>query len=193
MSVTATIMPNPKAAVVYYIRGLVFSRLGLWPNSSDDFAVASRLDSSFRRGLADYSLGWALMAQGHYSDAIVSFTKAIARSPLPAPSYFQRSRAYEQLGDIDAAISDMNAVIRSIPKYPEAYHRRAHLFMRKRVHGVALNDLTAAVTNDPDDRFAGEDSVYLCGSRVSDQQCRLRLDPTIPPAADHPRHFEFAH
>lgn len=184
---------EPKSALAFYTRGLIYSRMGFWSNASADYRVATQLDPQFRQGLADYGLGWALMARGRYADAIISYTKAIARTPLPAPSYFQRSRAYEQLGDIDAAISDMNAVIRSISQYPEAYHRRAHLFMRKRLHGAALTDLTAAVTNDPNDRFAAEDIVYLCGSPTSDEQCRLRLEATTPPAADHPQHFEFAH
>lgn len=183
----------PKSALAFYTRGLINARMGFWSHASADYRIAAELDPQFRQGLADYGLGWALMAQGRYKDAVISYTRAIALTSLPAPSYFQRSRAYEKLGDIEAAISDMNAVIRSIPQYPEAYHRRAHLFMRKRVHGAALSDLTAALAADPSDRFASEDIVHLCGSPISDEQCRLRLDPAIPPAAEHPQHFEFAH
>lgn len=184
---------QPKSAMGFYTRGLIYARMGFWSNATSDYRAATLLDPQFRQGMADYGLGWSLMAQGRYAEAVVSYTRAVGRMPLPAPSYFQRSRAYEQLGDIDAAISDMNAVIRAIPQYPEAHHRRAHLFMLKRVHGAALSDLTVAVANDPNDLFAGKDIAYLCGTPASQEQCRLRLDPARPPAADHPQHFEFAH
>lgn len=184
---------QPKSALAFYTRGLIYARMGFWSNATSDYRTATLLDPHFRQGMADYGLGWSLMAQGRYADAVISYTRAVGRMPLPAPSYFQRSRAYEQLGDIDAALSDMNAVIRSIPQYPEAHHRRAHLFMLKRVHGAALSDLTVAIANDPNDRFAVEDMTYLCGAPASEEQCRLSLDPARPPAADHPQHFEFAH
>lgn len=102
------------------------------------------------------------MAQGKFAEAIASFSRAIGRSNVPVMSYFKRSLAYEKTGQLDSAISDMNATIQSLPRYAEAHPRRAQLFfLRKGLDDQALTDLSTAIELDPDDRYARADRALL--------------------------------
>lgn len=152
---------DPTLAAAYYNRGLIYARLGMWVSATDDYTAAAFLDPDLEDGLLYENLGLAQMAQDKFTEAVVSFSRAIGRGSQPADSYFSRSLAYERTGQIDAAISDMNAAIRSVPGYPEAHHRRALLFMRKGFDGPALLDLNNALEHDPGDLIARADRALL--------------------------------
>ncbi len=79
------------------------------------------LDPNLDDGLLFDNLGLALMAQNKFTEAIADFSRAIGRRLRPATSYFNRSLAYERSGQLDAAISDMNAVIQLVAGYAEAH------------------------------------------------------------------------
>lgn len=133
----------------------------MWASAADDYSAVAFLDPDFGEGLVFDNLGIAQMVQGKFAEAIVSFSRAIGRSKVPAMSYFKRSLAYQKTGQLDAAISDMNATIQSLPRYAEAHHRRAQQFLRKGLDGLALIDLNTALELDPDDLYARADRALL--------------------------------
>ena len=189
---------DPTLAVAYYNRGLIHARLRMWASAADDFSLAAFLDPDLENGLAFDNLGLALLAQERFSEAIASFSRAIGRNSLPALSYFNRSRAYERSGQLDAAISDMNATIQLVPRYAEFYHRRADLFLRRGIESQALLDLTIALDLDPDDLHARADRALLherLGNTVAAQDDFRRFAERSgddPRKLDRTAHFNYS-
>ena len=189
---------DPTLAIAYYNRALIYARLRMWASAADDFSLAAFLDPNVENGLAFDNLGLALLAQEKFSEAIASFSRAIGRNSLPALSYLNRSRAYERSGQLDAAISDMNATIQLVPRYAEFYHRRADLFLRRGIESQALLDLTIALDLDPDDLFARADRALLherLGNTVAAQEDFrhfAKRSSDDPRKLDRTAHFDYS-
>ncbi|CAN1723684.1 protein of unknown function [Hyphomicrobium sp. 1Nfss2.1] len=184
---------DPTLAVAYYNRGLINARVHLWASATEDFKTAALLDPGIGGGVVFDNLGRTLMAQGLFADAIISFTRALSHNPSHAMTYFHRSRAYEKTGQLDAAISDMNASVQAGGAFAEAHHRRAHLFLKRGQDGQALIDLNRALELAPEDDHARADRALLyeqAGDATAARQELSRLRPDYKPGGrDHNAHF----
>ncbi|MCQ3936627.1 MAG: hypothetical protein DPW18_06225 [Chloroflexi bacterium] len=59
--------------------------------------------------IAAYAEGTGLSYQGRYEEAIEKFTEAVNENPYYAKAYYERGLAYYELGDLNTAISEMEA------------------------------------------------------------------------------------
>lgn len=183
---------DPTLAVAYYNRGLIYAREQLWASATEDFKTAALLDPGIGGGVVFDNLGRTLMEQGLFAEAIISFTRALSHNPSHAMTYFHRSRAYEKTGQLDAAISDMNASVQAGGAFAEAHHRRAHLFLKRGLDGQALIDLNRALELAPEDDHARADRALLyeqAGDAAAARQELSRLRPDYKPGGHHNAHF----
>ena len=80
-----------------------------------------------------------------YEKAIGHYTKAIRLKPDLANAYNNRSKAYGQKGDVDAAIQDLNKAIDLNPQLVEAYNNRGNAYNLKGDVDAAIQDYTTAI------------------------------------------------
>ncbi|NOH02516.1 MAG: tetratricopeptide repeat protein [Chloroflexi bacterium] len=59
--------------------------------------------------IAAYAEGTGLSYQGRYEEAIEKFSEAVTENPYYAKAYYERGLAYYELGDLNTAISEMEA------------------------------------------------------------------------------------
>lgn len=152
---------QPTFALARYVRARVYARERLWASAADEFKAVVVLDHRLATEQLFGEWAIALMAQARFKEAVATFARAIARSAAPAEHYYYRSFAYERLGQLEAAISDLNATISIAPRYSEAHHRRSKLFIRKGLDPQALIDLNSALANDSGDLRALADRAAL--------------------------------
>jgi Flp pilus assembly protein TadD len=72
-----------------------------------------------------FELGQEAYADGNHETAIKHFTQAAKENPKNAEVYYERSFAYDDLGDRDAAIADLTKAIEINPNHGGAYNNRA--------------------------------------------------------------------
>ncbi len=151
---------KPTLAEAYYVRGQIDMRLHLWASAASELKMAAQLEPDLADAQFFLQLALSSMAQFDFWDAIGSLTRAIAKDGDASTAYFLRSFAYERVGQLTAAISDMNAII-GLSQSAEAFHRRAELFIRVGLDGQALSDLNASITLNPQDAKALADRARL--------------------------------
>jgi len=159
---------KPTLAEAYYVRGQIHMRLHLWASAARDLKLATQLEPDLADAQFFLQLALSSMAQFDFWDAIGSLTRAIAKDDDASTAYFLRSFAYERVGQLTAAISDMNAAI-GLSRSAEAFHRRAELFIRTGLDGQALSDLNASITLNPQDAEALADRARL-HKRIGDSE-----------------------
>ncbi len=72
-------------------------------------------------GSTDSSGGDVLFENGDYSEAVKAYTAYLSTNPGHIKTLYNRARAYEELGQIDAAKSDFEKIIDADPAYANAY------------------------------------------------------------------------
>ncbi len=91
--------------------------------------------------------GQALLASGSHQLAADAFTTALAAEPENIDALLGRAKAYEALGQSDAALPDIERVIALAPERPVGYVERARLTLQyfSADPATALADLDRAV------------------------------------------------
>jgi tetratricopeptide (TPR) repeat protein len=136
--------PNHLAARVG--RGIAYQKLGEHLKAIADFdeVIASFPDwpGAF---VAYYCRAVSHRALGHYFETVQDCDEAIHRNPKLADALYLRGTAQKALGQIDAAINDMNAVLNLDRGYSEAYLERGKLNYFQHRWRQAAEDSTAAI------------------------------------------------
>jgi len=86
-----------------------------------------------------------------YDQMIADATRAIESNPNDAEAYVNRSFAYGQSGQNDAAISDLTRAIELNPKFYGAYYLRSQIYFRLGQNDAAISDINKAIELDPND------------------------------------------
>lgn len=146
---TRAITLDPTLPTAFFNRGVAFGRKRNWERAAADDRQALTLAPTLGNGTAHNNLGSALMAQGKYDEAIEQFSRAIELNPRAAQVYF--NRANDRAGHLDAAISDLNALLKISEHFIKAHYYRAVLLMKKGRDREALADLDTAIRLFPDD------------------------------------------
>jgi tetratricopeptide (TPR) repeat protein len=102
----------------------------LWPQDETDALYAKRADM--------------MVAKGRYIDAIENYSKAIKQKPCAA-AYQNRGYAYQQSGELTAAMADFNRAIGLNPKLAQAYVNRGILYQTLGKLDHALEDYGRAI------------------------------------------------
>ena len=138
---------DPRDAVAYYNRGIVYAELGLTQKAIMDFGEAIRLDprdavSYYRRGIVYADLGLE-------QKAIMDFGEAIRLNPQFAPAYNHRAVVRSRLNELETAIDDLDEAVRLDSRFSKAYENRAVLYVKLGESQAALNDIEQAIHLDP--------------------------------------------
>lgn len=130
-----------------------------------DYFRMGKLDSMLyaAQQLAKYP-GWqyeALVYKGiYYSEkqmldsAISTFSEAIAIKREKPDSYYNRSKLYRRLNNVNAAIADLDEAIRLNPNYAEALFERGNIFGNLGYFDKAATDFERCVAVQPTNRDA---------------------------------------
>jgi tetratricopeptide (TPR) repeat protein len=96
-----------------------------------------------------YDAGARLLEATRYSQAILSFDRAIALKPDLVDAYWQRGRAYVALREQDLAIRDFTQVIRFRVSDPLPLIDRASAYLDLHNYDATLADCAKALRLDP--------------------------------------------
>jgi tetratricopeptide (TPR) repeat protein/tRNA A-37 threonylcarbamoyl transferase component Bud32 len=140
-----------------YGRAFVHLELGDVEAAMKDFEHALRIDPGFAG--ARYGRGLAHVASGRYEEAIADFTWVIENAHedeyvwpyfLDTHPLVDRAAAHYELGDVDAAFADLNALMERIPDFHIAYYYRGLLHKELGQIDEARADLEEAWRLAPD-------------------------------------------
>ncbi len=102
--------------------------------------TTSEFDNMYNRGAGEF-------VNGKYTDAIISFTKALDEEPeSQAASYTHnyRGAAYGRLGKNEEALEEYNESVRLYPKNDLAYSNRGVIYYRRNQYEKAIEEFNKA-------------------------------------------------
>jgi tetratricopeptide (TPR) repeat protein len=115
-------------------RGLAFVESGNLEQAMRDYDKAIRANPAY--GLAHINMGSAYAIQGDWHKALGYLTEGIRLSPqADEAAYLNRATTYEQLGNIAAAIEDLNRYLCAYPQGAYVEHARKQLAALKKRAG----------------------------------------------------------
>jgi len=127
---------------------LSWKQCSYWKNSLSLFNHATH--STKNNYFAYDGLGIALVEEGKFEEAIMSFSKAILIAPDYLVPYINRGNTYEKIGHDQKAIDDYNQVIRIKPNHSIPYYDRGIVYKKLRQYLSALEDFNKAIYYKPD-------------------------------------------
>ena len=95
-----------------------------------------------------YDAGVRLLKIARYSQAILSFDRAVGLKPDFPDAYLMRARAYVGDGRTVPAITDFTRVIKMRPNDPQPLLERGRAYMDKKDYQAAIDDATRALAMD---------------------------------------------
>lgn len=101
------------------------------------------------RSVVSLDEGRALMHPGAWAEAIPYFDAAIADDPNNAPAYYERARAYHEMGDDTQALADFERVRTLNPEDVEAYNAIANIYLEQGDPEKALESLSTSLRLAP--------------------------------------------
>jgi len=111
------IRPNSREAL--YNLGMFYQESGQYAKAIGTYEVLSKVDTTFRD--APYNIGYInLVYLQDFKKAVEYFTKAIARDPQHAESWYNRGLSYEQLKDYHKAYDDYQKTLKLKVNYDKA-------------------------------------------------------------------------
>ena len=141
---------NPRLAVAYEKRGVLYYFQGKYYEMSEDFQRLAELDPS--NSEAHLMLGLAYLKRDDYGKAVESLARAIELNPRLASAYGHRAEAYRLEGMVDEAIQDSTKAIElgdTKQATSRAYTTRAKAYSELDKNELARADLSEAFRLDP--------------------------------------------
>jgi tetratricopeptide (TPR) repeat protein len=96
-----------------------------------------------------YDAGERLLRDLRYTQAILSFDRAISLKPDLVDAYLLRARAHVLLSDPEPAVADFTQVIRLRPADAQAYLERASVYLSLQNYQAAMADCSDAISRNP--------------------------------------------
>ena len=141
---------NPRLAVAYEKRGVLYYFQGKYSEMSEDFQRIVELEPS--NSEAHLMLGLAYLKGDDYDKAVESLARAIELNPRLASAYGHRAEAYRLEGMVDQAIQDSTKAIElgdTRQATSRAYTTRAKAYSKLGEIELAHADLNEAFRLDP--------------------------------------------
>lgn len=177
---------DPALPAAKALLGLIRSQEGNWDEAAAALGEAAALAPK---------AAWPLVLRARVRKAandraacLRDLRAALALSP-EGWIFAERSRVFEEMGDLDRALEDMDQALRADGPRRDHFLRRAHLQVCRRHYHLAIPDYTQALALDPSDReaLAGRAMVHCIRGRtdlaVDDMRQAERLAPQDPWAA----------
>jgi len=181
---------DKKIAIVYYNRGLLYSKqenenkiISDYDEAISDFTQAIKLDPNFPEAYYNRGFLYSHQADNNYNKAINDYSKAIKLKPDYAGAYNNRGVLYRKQGDKDKAFSDYNEAIRLDPNFADAYFNRGNFYLKNGDDDKAISDYTETIKSDNNytDAYSNRGSLYFKNGdddkAISDHTESIRLDP----------------
>jgi tetratricopeptide (TPR) repeat protein len=174
---------DPKSALAFTNRGVVYERKGDMDRAIADFSEAIRLDPNY--ALASSNRGIAYARKGDNDRAIADFNEGIRLDPKNVLAFTNRGIAYGKKGDNDRAIADYNEAIRLDPKNALAFANRGIAYGKKGDNDRAIADFNEAIRLDPNYALAFFNRGIAYGKKgdndraIADYSEAIRLNPNV--------------
>jgi len=81
---------------------------------------------------------------GRLKDAVEIYTEVLEKNPSVVEALNWRAMANIDLGELDAALADLNKAIQLSPGYADAYNNRGEVFRQKQMYRQAMDDYRRA-------------------------------------------------
>ncbi len=122
-------------------------------------------------------LGQAYLCLKRAKDARNTLEAAVALDYAYFDAHFFLGKAYYDLGDFEAALSEYDQLIRTSPDRVEPYYQQAVIYARLRRTDDAIRSLTSATAAALKDEVANKNTDLLADLNIAlAQQYRLKLD-----------------
>lgn len=110
---------RPSSIEAMYNLGMFYQESGQYSKAIVTYEELGKLDTTFRD--APYNIGYIyLVYLQDYKQAVENFTKAIARDPRHAESWYNRGLSYEQLKEYQKAYDDYQKTLKLVVNYDKA-------------------------------------------------------------------------
>ena len=167
---------EPDRAEAYVNRGGLHSLCGRTDDALRDYATAIRLKPGsafafYNRGTLHHRLADKLQreksaaeADVEWSLALADYDEAVKLDSTMVEPRVNRSIVRRMRGDLEGAIADCDAVIRSHPELPDGWYHRGSTLWVKRDYDAAIADLEKALEIAP----TGWRNIELAKQRLAD-------------------------
>jgi tetratricopeptide (TPR) repeat protein len=145
---SSSIDQNPKCALAYNNRGVIYEHQGADLNAINDYSKAIELKPDYDD--AWYNRGALFSRQGLLENAIHDYSKAIASDSGYNEAYINRGNIYSQQGMLEKAIVDYSKAIALKPGYALIYNNRAVVYGKQGQLEKQIEDFSKAIELKPD-------------------------------------------
>jgi tetratricopeptide (TPR) repeat protein len=130
-------------------RAIVLIHRGKYDEAETLLGRAAELDAN--DFVVHQGRGLVHMARHRPIQAIVEYSRALEIEPRNAFTLFQRVAAYQQVGEFDGALADLNEILAGQPDNRQALTARARQHAWRGAGDLAAADMDAIVAQDPRD------------------------------------------
>lgn len=145
---SSSIAQNPKCALAYNNRGVLYEHQGADMNAINDYSKAIELKPDYDD--AWYNRGALSSRQGLLENAIRDYSNAIASDSGYTEAYINRGNIFSQQGLLEKAIADYSKAIALKPGYALIYNNRAVVYGKQGHTAEQIDDFSKAIALKPD-------------------------------------------
>jgi len=127
---------------IYYLRGILFEKQGLFNSAIEDYQSAVAINQSFL--VAYITMGVLYGKTGSLDKSIETFDRALQFDPTYPQAYGNRGFAYYLKGETGKALHDLDKAVALDKDYANAYMNRAAVFLKTGDRERAVADFQKA-------------------------------------------------
>ncbi len=145
----------------------LLTQVGEWLETTDPdlaveyFRAATHVNPTY--SLAWYRLGDLLLKNGKYTDAVKALEHAVNLTPEHHPTWYKLALAHKSAGDMQAAESVVNEVLRLCPTHPGALLLRLQLLAQQ----AQWEDIIRLFHEMPEDLRRSKEVRQMCAEALS--------------------------
>ncbi len=138
----------PNSALVHYILGEAYAKLGFFPDAATAFQEAIKLKPDYTD--AWYNLGWAYTRAGKSSEAADVFQQLLKLTPRDPVVWADLGSAYAGQGHPADAINAYQKAVELKPDYADAHFKLGAAYASQGQYPDAINAFRLALKHKPD-------------------------------------------
>ncbi len=124
----AALKVNPKNAMAHVNIGIIYLQRGMPEKAISEWKKSIELDNDWEASSKAYNnIGYSLSLKKNYDEAIKNYSQALRYDDTDENTHVNLTLAYEQKGLKDAAVKELNAVLKFNPNSQWAKEKLALL------------------------------------------------------------------